>query len=125
MKELKDKKLSMERTLNFCRPPIDCAELWSAFIRFLKDDITEPPGLPLKIPEVRLVDYYTGCTQEAVRSVIWSQFSKPSCLRVVIATVAFDLGVDYADIRRVIHFGVPKDVEHTFSKLVGQDEMAN
>ncbi|XP_019861738.1 PREDICTED: ATP-dependent DNA helicase Q1-like [Amphimedon queenslandica] len=119
MKELKDKKLSMERTLIFCRRPIDCAELWSAFIRFLKDDITEPPGLPLKIPEVRLVDYYTGCTQEAVRNVILSQFSKPSCLRVVIATVAFGLGVDCPDIRRVIHFGVPEDVE-TYVQQVGR-----
>ena len=119
MKELKDKRLNMERTLIFCRRPIDCASLWKSFFSFLKTEITEPPGHPLRIQQLRLVDYYTGCTEESVRNSILKQFSTQSCLRVLIATVAFGLGVNCPDIRRVVHFGVPEDVE-TYVQQVGR-----
>ena len=119
MNELKSKRLGMERTIIFCRRPIDCATLWRAFFCYLKDEMTEPPGHPLRIQELRLVDYYTGCTQESVRNDILKQFSKQSCLRILIATIAFGLGVDCPDIRRVIHFGVPEDIE-TYVQQVGR-----
>ena len=64
MNELKSKRLGLERTIIFCRRPIDCATLWRAFFCYLKDEMTEPPGHPLRIQELRLVDYYTGCTQD-------------------------------------------------------------
>ena len=32
-------------------------------------------------------------------------------LRVVIATVAFGMGIDCPDVREVIHWGVPEDAE--------------
>ena len=81
--------------------------------------MTEPPGHPLRIQELRLVDYYTGCTQESVRNGILRQFSKQSCLRILIANIAFGLGIDCPDIRRVIHFGVSEDVE-TYVQQVGR-----
>ena len=34
-----------------------------------------------------------------------------SSLRVVIATVAFGMGIDCAAIRQVVHLGAPDDVE--------------
>ena len=33
------------------------------------------------------------------------------CLRVVVATVAFGMGLDKADVRAVIHFNLPKTFE--------------
>ena len=57
-------------------------------------------------------DYYTGCTQESVRNTILKQFSiDDSCLRALIATVAFSLGVNCSNVRHDIHFGVPEYVE--------------
>lgn len=38
-------------------------------------------------------------------------FTTESCLRVVVATVAFGMGIDCPDIRQVIHLGPPNDVE--------------
>ena len=68
------------------------------FHTFLGNEITEPPGLCIDIAETRLVDYFTGCTDNIVKEIILKQFSKPSCLRLVIATVAFGLGVNCPDI---------------------------
>ena len=36
---------------------------------------------------------------------------KNSPLRVVIATIAFGMGMNFPDIRQVIHWGVPQDAE--------------
>ena len=82
--------------------------------------MTDAPDFPLKIPELRIVDYYTGCTQESVRNTILKQFSiNDLCLRVIIATVAFGLGVNCSNVRRVIHFGVPENIE-TYVQQVGR-----
>ena len=116
MTEIKIKRTQMERTLI---RPLDCTNLWISFCKFLGPDITEPPGKPLQIPELRLVDCYTGCTQESVRNIILKQYFTASCLRVLIATIAFGLGVNCPDIRRVIHFGVPEDIE-TYVQQVGR-----
>lgn len=117
--ELKHKRVEMERMIIFCRRPLDCANLWMQFHASLGEGMTEPPGSSIRNPELRLVDYFTGCTEEAVRDTILKQFSRESCLRVVIATVAFGLGIDCPDVRRVLHFGVPEDVE-TYVQQVGR-----
>ena len=38
-------------------------------------------------------------------------FTKPSQLRIVIATIAFGMGIDCPDVHHIIHFGPPDDVE--------------
>ncbi|XP_019864452.1 PREDICTED: ATP-dependent DNA helicase Q1-like [Amphimedon queenslandica] len=48
MNELKNKRLGMERIIILCCRPIDCATLWRAFFCYLKDQMTEPPGHPLR-----------------------------------------------------------------------------
>jgi ATP-dependent DNA helicase RecQ len=119
MKQLKEKRTEMERTVIFCRRPLDCAQLWLEFRNFLGKDITEPPGYPDNIPELRLVDCFTGCTEEYVRNTILKHFTTVSCLRVIIATIAFGLGVNCADIRHIIHFGIPEDIE-TYVQQTGR-----
>ena len=42
---------------------------------------------------------------------LWQVCSFLSCLRVVIATVAFGMGLDSPNIRRIIHWGAPADTE--------------
>ena len=47
-----------------------------------------------------------------VKLQIIDSFCNPSApLRIVCATIAFGMGIDCADIREVIHFGVPEDTE--------------
>lgn len=47
-----------------------------------------------------------------MREKVLNSFTNPnSTLRLLIATTAFGMGVDCRDIRRIIHWGVPSDIE--------------
>ena len=54
---------------------------------------------------------FTHCTHSSVKKKIIEQFTIPSTLRTVIATIAFGMGINCPDIRQVIHWGVPEDPE--------------
>ena len=118
--QLKKERTHMDRILIFCRRPIDCGVLYEQMRGMLGKDFTEPPGLSHRIPEVRLLDMYSGGTSTNVSDAIIKQFcSEDSCLRVVIATIAFGMGINCPNIRKIIHFGVPTDIE-TFIQQVGR-----
>ena len=70
---------------------------------------------PCRAPDqsgFRLVGMYTSCTVADVGAVIIRVFSTHySHLRIVCATIAFGLGIDYPDLRLVMHVGIPSDIE--------------
>ena len=71
----------------------------------------EPVGAP-DIPEFRLFDYFTSAIHSSVKDDILKAFVQPmSPLRIVIATIAFGMGVDTPNIRYVVHWGPPEDIE--------------
>ena len=78
--------------------------------RSLGCEVTEPIDAP-DIPEYRLVDMFISVTDSDHKELIISLFTKPSQLRVVVATVAFGLGIDCLDVRQIVHIGMPEDVE--------------
>jgi ATP-dependent DNA helicase RecQ len=54
--------------------------------------------------------YHAGLTP-AKRRAVETRFSRES-LRVVVATVAFGMGIDRSNVRAVIHASMPKSIEH-------------
>ena len=50
---------------------------------------------------------YMSCTEVVIKDKIEQLFP----LRVVIAPTAFGLGIDCPDVRHVINFGLPSDIE--------------
>ena len=55
---------------------------------------------------------FCACTTTFVKNSILDAFCKPSgTLRLVVATVAFGMGLDCPNVRRVIHWGAPEDIE--------------
>ncbi|HPF41817.1 MAG TPA: DNA helicase RecQ [Phycisphaerae bacterium] len=54
--------------------------------------------------------YHAGLTAEARRKT-QEAFSKEK-VDIVVATVAFGMGIDRSDVRCVVHAGMPKSVEH-------------
>ena len=73
----------------------------------LGPQFTEPPGAP----DLSQVDMYTHCTHQSVKDTILARFTSASNLRVVVATIAFGMGIDCQDVRQIIHWGVPEDEE--------------
>ncbi|MFC1535308.1 ATP-dependent DNA helicase RecQ [Thermodesulfobacteriota bacterium] len=66
---------------------------------------------------IRAVFYHAGMKNED-REQIQNQFMDGT-LFCVVATIAFGMGIDKADIRRVIHFDLPKTIEN-YSQEIGR-----
>ena len=79
-------------------------------MRELGEYSTEPMGSPNYVIN-RVVDMYSHCTHETVKNKLITQFTRPSPLRIIIATIAFGMGINCPDVRHVIHWGVPADAE--------------
>ncbi|MFY7953602.1 MAG: RecQ family ATP-dependent DNA helicase [Armatimonadaceae bacterium] len=61
--------------------------------------------------------YHAGMDDEK-RSAVQDQWMR-SPDRVVVATIAFGMGIDKADVRRVFHFNIPKSLE-SYSQEIGR-----
>ena len=71
---------------------------------------TNPPNSP-NITRFRLVDMFTSVTDTHIKEEIIRLFTKQSRLRIVVGTIAFGMGIDCHDVRNIIHFGAPDDIE--------------
>ena len=100
----------MGRVIIFCRTYEDVIAIHRYFCDTLGDYVTEPKGSPNYVV-YRVVDMYTHSTHPSVKANSLKQLTSPSSLRVIIATIAFAMGIDCPDVRQVIHWGVPEDAE--------------
>ena len=107
---LSRERASFPRMIIYCRRYEECADLYLYFRDSLGPDFTEPSGAP-DLTKFRFVDMYLSSTDLNVKECIIAAFTKQSTLRIVIATIAFGMGIDCHDIRQVIHLGCPSDME--------------
>ena len=76
----------------------------------LGPELTEPIDAP-NISRICLVDIFTSVTDARHKDLIISSFTKWSHLRVGVASVAFELGINCPDVRQIVHVGMPDDLE--------------
>ena len=109
--ELLKERTKCVKTVLFCYTLLDCGQIYAKLKRHLGNNITEPPGLP-NIVEFRLISLFTAASTVEMKAKVLTEFCKSDTnLRLVIATSAFGLGVDYPDIGRVINFRAPNTTE--------------
>ncbi|XP_064489785.1 bifunctional 3'-5' exonuclease/ATP-dependent helicase WRN-like [Ornithodoros turicata] len=64
---------------------------------------------------IKCVLYHAGLSLEA-RKCAHNQFIQDD-VHVVVATVAFGMGIDKPDVRKIIHYGAPRDVESYYQEI--------
>ena len=109
--ELQQQREMTERKIVFCRTYDACAEIYLFVRDRLGREMTNPIGAPDK-SQYRMLDMFTSCTRPKVKETILKAFLDPdSHLRVVVATIAFGMGLDCPNVRSVIHWGPSEDIE--------------
>jgi len=108
IKELKEKGKNSTRTIIYCQTVKQCSHLFRMFELEL--------GASLYAGERshrnRLVDMMHSGTPSSVKDNVLDQFAdQTKCLRVLIATIAYGMGVNCKGVTRVIHFGPSKSIE--------------
>tara|TARA_Y100000389_G_C17470954_1_gene530748 strand:+ start:8239 stop:10200 length:1962 start_codon:yes stop_codon:yes gene_type:complete len=63
-----------------------------------------------------LTTLYHGGLSKKTRSVAHNEFTQ-GLVQVVVATISFGMGIDKADIRQVINYGVPTDIETYYQEI--------
>lgn len=115
---LKSERVNMGRMIIFCKKIALCSQIYSFFRFVLGPEFTEPPNHPISEPQYRLIDMFTSGTHTSVKGEILKSFKNPNKpLRIVIATIAFGLGVDCAGVRKIVHVGPPNDIEDYVQQL--------
>ena len=111
VEEIKRCRQTTQRTIVFCRTYDTCGQIYLFLKCRLGKKITEPVRAP-DVTQFRLVDMFSACTHPEVKDTILQLYSIPnSNLRVVIATIAFGMGLDCPNIYRVFHWGPSEDIE--------------
>ena len=111
VEEVRRQRLTMDKTIIFCRTYDDSSHIYLFLRSRLGPEGVDPIGVP-NLAEFRLVDMFTGCTHPFVKDAILKNYSNPNgTLRIVVATVAFGMGLDCPNVRRVIHWGASNDIE--------------
>ena len=111
IEEIRRKRTAMDKVIIFCRTYDESSRIYLFMRNWLSMFGVQPIGAP-DLAQFRLVDLFTACTHKDVKNSILANFARPGgVLRVVVATVAFGMGVDCPDVRRIIHWGASNDIE--------------
>ena len=101
----------MDKVIIFCAYYEAATHIFHYIKSRLGKEITEPIGYP-NFSRFRLVDMFTACTHKSVKDTILQLFPKPSGhMCVIVATIAFAMGLDCPNVRHIIHWGPPSNVE--------------
>ncbi len=105
--EVKRRRMNMDKVIVFCCTYDDCAHI----CMFLRSRLVKGVQ-PIGVPDLARFRLFTACTHRDVKDNIFHVFSKPDgTLRVVVATVAFGMGLDCPNVRHIIHWGPSNDIE--------------
>ena len=93
-----------------------CSDLFAHLLYSLGSASYFPTG-SLEISERRLFGMYHSCTPQHNKDVILDSLRDPhGTLRIVFATVALGMGVDFKDVNTIIHYGAPSSLEDYFQE---------
>ena len=121
---LKKKGVKADKTIIYCRSLKDCGLVFDSFRVGLRGELSFVSSGCSKTASNRLYAMYYSSTEKEIKAEVACSFGRVdgSC-RVVIATVALGMGLDFPDIRYVINFGPPNTIDQYVQQRgrVGRD----
>ena len=104
--ELKIKKVSCQRTIIYCQTIKQCGVVYGTIKGMLGQNMYAGSE------ENVLVEMLHSCTPAANKQSILHSFqSEGGSIRLLIATIAFGMGVDCKGVHRIVHYGPSKTME--------------
>ena len=89
-----------------------CGIGYAVLDRLLGKEQYFPPGSP-EAPCNRLFAQFHSPQSRDMKQEIFSEITKDNpTQRLLLVTIAFGMGIDPPSVKRVIHFGVPRKMEH-------------
>jgi ATP-dependent DNA helicase RecQ len=107
-------KISKEQTLKSMVKFINSMKGKSGIIYTLNRKTTEELASTLQANGISAVAYHAGL-EAATRSQRQDQFLQEN-VDVIVATIAFGMGIDKPDVRFVIHYNIPKSLENYYQE---------
>ena len=109
IEEMKLKQVETERTLIYCQTRKQCAVLYRLFQVELGESMFYKECQPCN----RMVEMFHAGTPNSVKEHITKNLSQEDGhIRILIATIAFGMGVDCKKVRRTVHFCPSKNIEN-------------
>ncbi|QIZ77700.1 RecQ family ATP-dependent DNA helicase [Ferrimonas lipolytica] len=109
--------VSPEQRLPYLQQHLDSRREQPAIVYVTQQQSAEQVATALKQTGHHVAAYHAGL-EHPLRMRIQQQFMAGE-LAVIVATIAFGMGVDKADIRHVIHYDLPKSIEN-YSQEIGR-----
>jgi ATP-dependent DNA helicase RecQ len=116
-------KISKEQTIKSIVKFITSHKGKSGIIYTLDRKTTEELVELLEANNIKAVAYHAGLDQK-LRAVRQDKFLNEE-VQVIVATIAFGMGIHKPDIRFVIHYNIPKSIENFYQETgrAGRDGM--
>lgn len=117
--KLKSEKTAMGKTIVYCKSIKDCGRLFM----FFKSQLGEHGYYPEDSPRTSanlLFGMYHHSTLNKQKSIILNSFhEEQGTIRLVFATNALGMGVNFSNVRTIIHYGPPRQMED-FVQQIGR-----
>lgn len=98
-----------DRLIIFCRTYDDTSVFYERLMLQLVENCTLIKDSDLNIHNC---EKFTACTASSTKKSILKSFTDPNgVVRIVVATVAFGMGLDSPNVRHIVHWGPPEDLE--------------
>ena len=108
---IKEKANDTHRTIIYCKSQKDCGKLFKHFKYELGSFAYFPYGSEEISRNMLIGMYHAKTLQRFKERVSESLFDEEGICRVVIASTALGMGVNISDVRQVIHYGPPRQIE--------------